>query len=235
MLLNLQRTCALFHEEISSFAYTRNTFYFNTPARLLNFARCLSHSTIPTNDRQVGTIILEIRDFKYLLHVKDPDQRVTFTGREDGTPILEREKTLVEPMDDFRDLDNANLAFLAMSSDEVRGTRVWRKATQGKDWMEAIIALFSQTKVRKLILKGSGGNWDVWSWEGGIFDALQVVGSQDYGVLKKGGKKILGELVVDVRVDRWFGRMEDEEPPEDWTCPQTVRDDVESVKMLYGW
>lgn len=174
MLLALQSTCSFLHDEISQFLYKRHAFYFDTPARLANFTRCLSYSPVPS-PLKLGTIILEIRQFQPLIGINNLQQRVTFRQNTEDKDVIERDSTLCKPYRNFMDLRPTNPHFTAMRAQEMEVTRNWIESRHGLDWGLAIIGLLKY-RVNKLIITAQMGTFTAFSSDGPLMLALDVVG-----------------------------------------------------------
>jgi hypothetical protein len=158
MLLNLQTTCSFLHEEITNYLYHHHVYYFNTPARLANFTRSLSYAPIPS-PRQLGTIILEIREFDPLINIPNRERPIIIQEASGAYEIAERDHSLSEPYAHFQVLRNTNPHFARMREDEVRLTRNWSSRTFGRDWLEALQGL-RKHKVKQLIYQTRPeGSW----------------------------------------------------------------------------
>lgn len=205
MLLNLQKTCIFLHREISSFIYTNHVFYFNTPARLANFTRCLAFG--PVAPRDLGTIILEVRTFYTPHSIYNLHRFFNLAGEPEL--VVERGSSLSVPYEDLKELRASNPHFMDMRNKETLATQDWNGWSYGPDWAVAVLRLVKH-KIKKLIIKSEYGAWPVWTPTGGLLTALRLVG--DSGNVK--------EVVVD------FGQD---------IVPHQVFYDVAMLKAQYGW
>lgn len=61
MLIHLRLACRFFYEDVSTWIYDTQAFYFRVPSDLIYFLKCLNNAPIPTNhNRRLNTICLDI-------------------------------------------------------------------------------------------------------------------------------------------------------------------------------
>lgn len=211
MLLNLQTTCSFLHEEISTHLYNHHVYYFNTPARLANFTRCLSFGSVPP-PRNLGTIIIEIRIFEPLSGVDDPDYPVTVSSVSGDRDIVERDYSLCGPYEKFKDLHMTNPHFVYLRDREREVTRNWVRSRHDVDWAMAIEGLVKH-KVQKLVIKPELGGLAVLRSRGRFLRSIEFVGDS--------------QMVdnVEIILEGEVGR----------DVPRQVARRVASLRRQYGW
>lgn len=188
-------TCVFLHDDVATFVYKHHTFYFSTPRRLANFNRCLSFSVVPEKF-DLGTVILDIREFSLLRGINDVNQPVAFIDNDlRFHPVVERDSAFSEPYDLILREANWRLANIWIKDEQE--TRNWVESTYEREWENAIKALHDHHRVQKLIIRIYPGDTAVWAPNGILYNTLRWVGQHKSGERLLRGRPVQNDVHID--------------------------------------